>query len=230
MILGVYSGCLLPDKLECADYTLKPFPLLTPHIDGTPPVGRAPSYTHALAYINEYLWDQSQNNASITAGGVIITTVPIPAGAQICMAYGPDYDWDGLRCRLIRKSITYLRQILKLQKQWPSLALTQLAELTDIIPALSKRTIRRLSREGAGPAGRTLFLLAQASLYPPSPEEHVYLSCDSSASLPEIISHLTLNADFAGQLDIRKAANPNQRIPNWARLYKRDCITQTIAM
>ena len=104
-------------------------------VDGTPPPG-TPSMSHALSYINEFIWvDDDADYAPAEAQNKVVLDrhhstafslrSTVSAGEELTIDLGPDYNWDDYKFSLITNILDILISIISLYAPAPNDCLQQ---------------------------------------------------------------------------------------------------------
>jgi len=56
-----------------------------------------------MGLVNEYIWDDNRNNLRFCPMGLVEAKRDIRKGEVLYVGYGPEYDWDGVKVRLVHE-------------------------------------------------------------------------------------------------------------------------------
>jgi hypothetical protein len=68
---------------------------------------------YMMGKINDWYWGGDEQNCKLHEGGVIVATRNIKRNEQLCMSYGPEYNWDGVKQRLLQTIPRLLKALSK---------------------------------------------------------------------------------------------------------------------
>ena len=153
--LGVYGGLVLSEPNSYSMEMWASGPMV-----GSPPDSSDPF--SVFGYINDPL-QPDRCNVTCRDGGLLVSLVPLSAGAELFMDYGPDYDWEYVRSSRLEAIRTFLIDSASLLTLNPDLALCTFP------PSLT--AVSRPTEEGGVP------LLVHRILYPDPSHPDPYHWC-----------------------------------------------------